>query len=378
MKKRLKRLVKRSPRLYRAYLALRNGGLRVLHPVLSTFGVRYVPPANPVTEVRRIDRTAADAGAASGTRVLFFSLRGWANHLLWEATLAHALQLRGARCDFVACDHVLSACDTKTVEDTSAALCDYCGRLARGLPAQFGLAVHRLSSFATAAAAEQMDRLAQSVEAETVAGESVAGLLLGDAIGASLTRFTLTGRAAAEDPAAVVARRGFLASAAYLAQACRDMLDRLQPDRIVVLNGMFVPEQILMAVARERGIPVLTYEQGNKIRNTLIFAWNRPANRETLDEVWERHRTLPLTDAEGGVLDKYILGRARGAVGSEQLWPEMEADKASIRARLGLDDRPIVSLFTNILWDTAMYQTQVGFADMFDWLRTTLSEMSRR
>jgi hypothetical protein len=374
----LKRPIKQFPRLYRAYLAVKNNALRWFYRPLSAMGVRYIPPADPVAEARRVWRNSQPPRQGDGPRILFFSLRGWADHQLWETTLAHALQLRGARCDLIACDHILPVCDTKTITDMSPALCDYCGRLVRDLPSEFGLSVHRLSTFAPPGKVAEMQNRAVSDTALELSDYTVAGLRLGDAIEASLTRFTLTGSSSSDDLVITAARRGFLASADFLIAACRSILDQFQPDRIVMLNGLFLPEQLLMALARERNIPVLTYEQGNKIRNTLIFAWNRPANRDMLVEPWARYRDTLLTEAEEAQLDQYVLQRARGSVGSERLWPQMQADQRAIRAQLHLDDRPIVSVFTNILWDTSMYQTQVAFPSMFDWLKATLAELSRR
>lgn len=374
----LKQPIKQFPALYRAYLAIKNNGLRFLHRPLRALGIDYVPPADPIAEARRVRRSTFSAKPGHGPRVLFLSLRGWANHLLWETTLAHALQLRGARCDLVACDHILPVCDSKAVTDISPGLCDYCGRLARNLPTVFGLPVHRLSTFAPPEKVTEMQDRAASDATLEIADRTVAGLRIGDAIEASLARFTLTGSVTSDAPIIAAARRGFLASADFLATTYEAMLDQLQPDRIVVLNGLFLPEQLLMALARERGIQVLTYEQGGYIRDSLIFAWNRPANRVMLTEPWSRYRDLPLTDAEEARLAQYLLQRASGAVGSQRLWPQIQADRQAIRAQLGLDDRPIVSVFTNILWDTAMYQTQVAFPSMFDWLQVTISELSQR
>ncbi|MDH4187237.1 MAG: hypothetical protein OEV08_09580 [Nitrospira sp.] len=374
----LKRPIKQFPALYRFYLAAKNKVLRLLQGPLRAVGIDYMPPADPIAEVRRVRRSSRSGKPGDGPRVLLLSLRGWANHLLWETTLAHALQLRGARCDLVACDHVLPVCDTKIVTDMSPALCDYCGRLARNVPTAFGLRVHRLSTFAPREKLTEMQDRVRSEATLGLADRAVAGLRIGDAIEASLARFTLTGSATSDAPTVAVARRGFLASAEFLATAYETMLDQLRPDRIVMLNGLFLPEQLMMALARERGIEVLTYEQGGYIRNSLVFAWNRPANREMLTEPWSHYRDLPLTEAEEARLDQYVLQRASGAVGSQRLWPEMQADRQAIRAHLALDDRPIVSVFTNILWDTAMYQTQVGFSSMFDWLQVTISELSRR
>ena len=51
----------------------------------------------------------------------------------------------------------------------------------------------------------------------------------------------------------------------------------------------------------------------------------------------------------------------------------MEARHEFIVEQLRLDPRkPILSMFTNILWDTAVYQRDRGFAGMFDWLQHTI------
>jgi hypothetical protein len=61
--------------------------------------------------------------------------------------------------------------------------------------------------------------------------------------------------------------------------------------------------------------------------------------------------------------------RARGVGAHESYYDRPEEDPDELRRRLGLSGRErVVSLFTNVTWDSATIGHDIGFSSMFDWV----------
>ena len=234
----------------------------------------------------------------------------------------------------------------------------------------FGLPAETISDFLTQADRAEARQLVAdwADDYESFVAEA---LPLGELVRPSMMRTLLRGSL---EPDELTRRlyREYLEGAILLVRAFRRMLDKLNPDTLIVMNGMFFAERIAMAIAAERGLHVVTHERGF-MRNRLVLDHDRPANLFRVDEAWEERKDVPLTAAEEQELDAYLQGRQSGKNEVVNYWPSMEARQEFIVEQLGLDPRkPILSMFTNILWDTAVYQRDRGFAGMFDWLQHTI------
>ena len=99
--------------------------------------------------------------------------------------------------------------------------------------------------------------------------------------------------------------------------AVEQVLDDVQPDTVLLLNGLFLFEGIAWAVCRRRGIDVVTYERAF-IEDTLVFSRDVPAGFYDLSVQWPAENR-PLTEGEAGELDDYLARRRRGSA-ADQFW----------------------------------------------------------
>jgi len=80
-------------------------------------------------------------------------------------------------------------------------------------------------------------------------------------------------------------------------------------------------------------------------------------------------RDRPLDDHQRAEVLGLLEDRVRGVGAHETYYERTEDDPDALRKHLGLDDATrIVSLFTNVTWDTATLHRDVGFASMLDWV----------
>lgn len=302
--------------------------------------------------------------AGDGPRVLIYSLRGWTAHLAWETTLARALHLRGAGTLTVLCDRALPACEPRTALDDYPSTCDRCMGQAGRFLEETGLPYTWLGAYVTPDEVAGFVRQTADLDYEALRGLAWEGLPVGKLTGASVNRHLLGG-AGPGDPAHLAATRRFAAAGLAAAAAAERLLDDYRPDAALAMNGLFYAEAILMAAARRRGVTVWTYERGKR-NGGLIFGRDVPVLRQDFAERWVERAETPLTDAQADALDAYLGGRARGDVGIERIWPEMGAVEPPA------PDKPTAVLFTNVLWDTSVYDTDVAFGSMAEWVVATM------
>src|SRR5205823_2214033 len=148
------------------------------------------------------------------------------------------------------------------------------------------------------------------------------GLPLGRLVGVPV-RWYLCNTHLEDDPLAGITFRRFLRSAAGVADELTLTLDRVEPDLVVMLNGMFLFEQVARELCRRRGVDVVTYERGY-MKGTLFFHRQETASRYDTSETWPLFRDHPLTGAEQAELDEYLEARRFGGRAITDFWPDPE------------------------------------------------------
>src|SRR6185295_262642 len=88
-----------------------------------------------------------------------------------------------------------------------------------------------------------------------------------------------------------------------------------------------------------------------------------PAIYYRFDRAWHEVREQPLTSDQARTIEEYILGR------SAELAPKHVGAGERVLERLGAASyERVVTLFTNIAWDTAVLGRDVAFQSMRAWV----------
>ncbi len=324
----------------------------------------------PEWKALRAIAATAKPPAPDAERVLFMSWRGWSTHLAIETVLAHAVLRRGGAPVFAYCGGRLPICDVMPVDAAPPMPCHSCREYARG--------AIRAAGFESFALHDVLDvditvRIARRrVAALTTIAECEAytdqGLPLGRLVRISVAWFLSRGTLV-DTPEIVDAYRSFLASGIVIARGLRSILQRSRAQRVFMLNGTFFAESIMSALARERGIPFGTYEKGF-IHDGIVMTPGAAASKLKMPAgVWEAARETPLTDEESEAIDAYLYSRRSGGGALDNVWRRRVEDTARIRTELRLDAaRPLVVMFCNILWDSAVLERDIAFASMGAWV----------
>lgn len=327
------------------------------------------------TDLRQARRLAASeegppppAGTAGPRpRVLVLSPRDWAAHLHWEALLARGLRRRGAEVTVATCGGGLEICDRVNVHEGPPMPCHTCGRYATAVWRAHGHAPVGLTPLAHGDPWPELDALTLP----ELGGVEHDGLPLGRLVEVPV-RWFLCRSDLSEEPLAAPVTRAFLRSARRLADATARVLDRVRPDVLLCLNGLFLFEAVAAALARRRGVDVVTYERAH-VDGRLFFSRVGPACHYDVSALWPTARGRPLTADEEDRLDRYLTDRRHGRRSFAPVWttPRFSAPPPP-------PGRKRVVVFTNVTWDSAALGLDVAWPHMAAWLADCLGRLAHR
>ena len=161
--------------------------------------------------------------------------------------------------------------------------------------------------------------------------------------------------------------REYVLSAWNVAVKFGDFLDQTKPRVVIVFNGQFFPEATARFVAQKRGIKVITHEVGLLPATAYFTKGEATAYPIHIPDEFE------LNDEQNARLDAYLGKRFQGdfTMAGIKFWGDMKGlDKSFLRKAAGFEQ--IISVFTNVIFDTSQPHANTVFDDMFQWLDLVL------
>ena len=157
--------------------------------------------------------------------------------------------------------------------------------------------------------------------------------------------------------------REYILSAWHIAVEFTRFLEQTEPDVVVVFNGVLYPEATVRWLAQQCGLRVITHEVGFKPFSAFFTDQQATAYPIDIPDGYE------LTAEQNASLDEYLEQRFKGnfTMAGIQFWPEMRhMDEDFIQKANQFDQ--IVSVFTNVIFDTSQIHANSVFTSMFAWL----------
>jgi hypothetical protein len=161
--------------------------------------------------------------------------------------------------------------------------------------------------------------------------------------------------------------RRYLLSAYSLAQEFSSLLDKLQPQAVILFNGQFFPEAIARWLSLQRGIRTITHEVGLQPFTAFFTTGEATAYPLHVPDTFE------LTPQQDERLDAYLGKRFQGqfSMAGVRFWPEIHGLDKDFLSK-AKEFKQIVPVFTNVVFDTSQPHSNVIFPHMFAWLDLVL------
>ncbi len=158
------------------------------------------------------------------------------------------------------------------------------------------------------------------------------------------------------------------------AKAALAWLQKQRPDVVILPNGTILEFGVLYQVARYLDIPVVTYEFGEQ-RSRIWIAQNAEVMRQETNDLWQARQDQTLNDEQMAQVRTLFASRQRASLWENfaRRWQGVPSTGgAKVRQALGLDERPVVLLATNVIGDSLTLGRQVFSDSMTDWLKRTV------
>ena len=153
-----------------------------------------------------------------------------------------------------------------------------------------------------------------------------------------------------------------------------------KPDVAILPNATILEMGMVYHVARNLKIPAVTFEFGDQ-RERIWLAQNNEIMRHETDDLWEAGGGKPLVDEQIQRLQQLFAAREGGQTWKNfaRKWQDAPTEGGGqVRQKLGLDDRPVVLLATNVLGDSLTLGRQVFSRSMAEWIERTLQFFAER
>jgi hypothetical protein len=199
---------------------------------------------------------------------------------------------------------------------------------------------------------------------------------VGDHAYASLLRATLRGIPLDDERTRWLAKR-YLASSMVLVDAGERLFQELRPDSFVAADGVYLLAGTLCELARKRGIHVVVHGPPYR-KGTVWLSHHESYHRALINDKNDYWKSLEMTPERVKVAEEYLGSKHFVARDYTTYHVDSIKDEQAIRDELGLDSRPIVSIFTNVLWDAQLYYRFAIFSNMLEWLFETIRYYARR
>jgi hypothetical protein len=147
-----------------------------------------------------------------------------------------------------------------------------------------------------------------------------------------------------------------------------------RPDVVIVPNGTIMELGVCYNVSRSLKIPTITYEFSDQ-RNRFWVAQNAEVMRQDTHSLWEARKEVKLNDDQLERVRSLMQARHNASLWQNfsRMWQDVPIQGGEkIRSSLGLDNRPVVLLATNVLGDSLTLGRQVFTKSMAEWIERTV------
>jgi hypothetical protein len=355
--------------------------------------IRPAPvPESPWTALFERSRDFLEGYSRPDTKVRVLSATSVGSHAaarVIDSMVSTALWLRGADVTMLLCDHALPACERAMYVDfpwqrefkrhgPRKSLCDGCFAVGDSYYRPLPFPTRRYGQFLAPGAQAAALKSAREMSVNDCFGYVQDGMALGEQARAGVLRFFGKATFEEEDPEFVkaVAHR-YLAGAVVTAKVAEAAIDSLKPDVVVGHHGVYVPQGVLGAVARRKGVRVVNW--GPSYRNTtVIYSHGDTYHHTFMDEPTHHWENMDFTEAKNANLMGYLEQRRGGKGDWSWVTPDrgdnaLVDEHSRIMKELGMDPaKPAFGLLTNVLWDAQLFYDGQAFGNMLDWLFLTI------
>jgi hypothetical protein len=330
-------------------------------------------------------------------KILFVTGYGLGTHFLTiEPIIMMSLFLRNCDVQSLYCNMSLPACEFNPAGNNYPPCINYyksgiskkstlyqCNKCANNVKSTYSLlpiSLYGYDMFINSTDYISANDHAKSVDYENFREWEFDDIKVGEEVFSSILRVTFKGTVNDSINNRNLVKR-YISAGVLMTKAVQRAYESLRPDRVVMIHGVYLTHGLAAKVANKMGIPVTVVGGGGIRKNTAVLCHEKTYHLQLVSEsntVWEDYQLSE--EQRKQVLDYAIKKRSSGGGVDYQSYhtnPIEDADE--LYKLLNIDrSRPIISLYTNVIWDAQIFYESNVFTNIFDWLFTSIEEFGKK
>lgn len=326
-------------------------------------------------------------------KILFVSGYGiGTSYITIEPIIMLSLIARGHSVENVYCDNALSSCEFNPVGNnypkaeseylqgiTSRAInekCNFCKGNVEAINNLLKIPLHSLTTFLDSDNYDtSLNYISNFYQREKkYTSYCYDDINIGEDAYASILRVTYRGEIPDGELGESLKKR-YLISSIQSVIAYKKLFSMIKPDRIVCIHGIYQTHGLVVKVAKKLGIPVIVIGGGGIRKDTVLACHGETYHHQLINEdnsIWLKNQFNNVIESK--VIDYANKKRHSGSsVDYLNYHPNPQNNVEMICNELNIDrDRPIVSIYTNVIWDAQILYKSNAFENIYDWVRTTI------
>ncbi|MEI7474103.1 MAG: hypothetical protein WCK67_04930 [bacterium] len=301
-------------------------------------------------------------------KVLFYSVIPWDSGCV-EHFLAKALHLRGHDVTSIYCDYKLPVCGMEN-NNIKRCSCIECKQKAKTFFDAFNIKVDGLSKLADEHEINKIIKDIKVLAINEMFKYEYKSIPVGKLTETDLPQYFLGIINPAENESKC---RQILISGAILAYFADKLIEKYKPDTIVLSNGKSLAYSYLYHLAKSMNIKVVTWEETGFIPGGYVFNTNNYANEFHLEEIWADISNEVVKEEERNFVANYFKNWETGKTMPFKYYTTPISDINEIKTALNIDsNKKIITIMTNLTWDTSALGRDIAFTSMLDWIYSTI------
>lgn len=320
-----------------------------------------------------------------GLKIVFAPIWGFVDApLAFESVVGKSLQMRGHDVASLSCNGALPACQWNTsgnnnpeniypenliFKSNALSRCKQCDRKIEKTCNSSGIKKLSLIEYEDSEEISDLEKIVENIDPKTPFFYK--GININEHVTSSILRVELRGTMA-DDNRTIYLYKRFALSAIKLINNLERFIKEYKPDRFVCVHGIYLEHGILVSVANKNKVPIIVWGTPYR-KNTVTLCHDDTYHREWIYEpnsIWEN---IILTKSMNEKLDLYANSKLIGGRDNVNYHPNPIIKKSNIYEKLNLkSDKPIVTLFTNVLWDAQIFYASNAFDNLLDWIFSSI------
>lgn len=167
---------------------------------------------------------------------------------------------------------------------------------------------------------------------------------------------------------------GFLQAAIQYCNQLMDLLERQKYDLVIVHHGIYVPQGIVVDIAKKLGVKIVTWNLGYR-KKTFYFAVG-----DTYHKVFvkEKYNKKLLSSKDKSLLINYLESRSKAS--NDWVWFNTNTSTnldtpfdQDLKKKLEKFDSRVIGVFLNVFWDAQIHFENNIFGDMYEFVKKIIS-----